>query len=601
LCAAGLAFLLLAAPQVWAEEAAKAEAPKPAATSTAPAGPTDLLEAIPDEAWGFAGIPNLKAFDGKLADLAEKLNFPIGPPIALAMGQLGVGEGLRETGGVGLVVLDPTQYSMPPDDMAILLPTTDAKALMSAFNPQDAGEGLQKIEIMGKGLFIMPKGGFVVIGTDKNTVKFIAEAKKGIRKSMKPECIERYGKADLYAMVNLRPAIEMAKPLAGQVVSMFMLGAMDGDENAAERIQKTAQDVVNLLDELTTLEISLGFDDVGLQLSFFLSFNEGTITKKIATLKATPSALLAGLPKEPYLVAMGVQGGEPGDSTLQQGIMDMLMSRPEVGKYLDKAKMGELQKLGNALRANVRDYGLTISLMPEGSDGMLGITGVWQTTDVKATMEGIQKLVEGYKGMSKDEKVNKFLASLSYKAGAEKVGDVSVDQVTLDLSKILAAVREVSDMPPSTAPAGESPVELKVKKAIGKEGIVFRIAPAGDKNVVCTLGGGLKRLEEVMKLAAAGQCPLSEDPGIVKDRKKLPKARMFELYVSADRILKVVKAITGSEQVPVMPEINAPLAVSLAAEKNYGRLDLVVPTELIVEIKNIVLQVMMGGGFGGGG
>jgi hypothetical protein len=581
---AAVLAVLVSLPQVWAAEAAKADAPKPA---TSQAGPKDLLEAIPDDAWGFVAIPNLKTFDGKLGDLGEKLNFPIGSPIALAMGQLGIAEGLREDGGVGLVVMDPTQYGTPPDDLVILLPTTDAKALLTAFNPQDAGEGLQKIDIMGKSLVVMPKGGFVVIGLEKNSVKTVGEAKKGIRASLKPENLERYSKADIYAMVNLRPAIEMAKPLAGQVVAMLMMGAMDGDPEAAERIQKTAQDVVSLLDELTTLEITLGLDDVGLSAGFILSFNDGSITKKIASIKTSPVPMLAGLPKDGYMLAMAVRGSEPSEGTLQQGILDLLMSRPEVNKVIDKAKMAEITKLGKALRANLRDYGVTVSLLPEGADGKIGLTAVIQSTDVKATMENIKKLVEGYKGLAKDETAKKALdEGLVYKAAAEKVGDVSVDQIAMDLSKI---------------PGIDSGIIESINKVIGKDGALIRIAPAGDKSVVMTLGGGAKRFEEVLKIATPGGCPLSEDVGIAKIRKKMPKTRLFELYVSADRILKVVKAVTGSDQVPVMPEINAPLGVSLAAEKNYGRLDIILPIELIVEIKNIALQVIMGGGFGGGG
>ncbi len=589
LCAAALAMLVTSVPLVWAEDAAKPAAPATAAA----AGPKDLLEAIPDEAWGFVAIPNLKKFDGKLGDLAEKLNFPIGSPIALAMGQLGIGEGLREDGGVGLVVLDPTQYGAPPDMLAVLIPTTDAKALLSAFNPQDGGDGVQKIEIMGKSLVVAPKGGFVVIGTEKNSVKFVADAKKGIRGSMKPELIERYGKADLYAMVNLRPAIEMAKPLAGQFVAMFMMNSMEGDPEAAERIQKTAQDVVNLLDEITTLEIAAGLDEVGLQLSFYLSFNDGNIAKKIGTLKTTPSALLTGLPKDLYMLVVGVQGSEtPGDDAIQQGIMDLALSRPEVSKFFDKAKMTELMKQLKPVQAAARDRAISISMLPEGSDGMLGVTMVTQTTDAKATVQAVQKVMDGLKGTVKDEKAKKILEAVTFKAGAEKVGDVAVDQVVIDVAKIVAGA--AGDAAPTSMPAW-------VGKLVGKEGLVVRIAPAGDKAVVCTMGGGLKRFEEVHKLAASNACPLSEDAGITKARKKLPKNRMFELYVGADRILKAVKAVTGSDQIPVMPDINAPLAISLSAEKNFGRLDIVLPTELIVEIKNIVLQVMMGGGFGGGG
>jgi hypothetical protein len=139
-----------------------------------------------------------------------------------------------------------------------------------------------------------------------------------------------------------------------------------------------------------------------------------------------------------------------------------------------------------------------------------------------------------------------------------------------------------------------------IEKVLGKEGVLMRMAPAGDKHVVVTLGGGAKRLEQVMKHAKSGASPLTEDAGVMKVRKKLPKKRAFEMYLSVDQLLKIVKAVVGSEEVPVMTKIDAPLGISLATEKNYGRLDLVLPTELIIEIKNVALAAIFGGGFGGG-
>ncbi|MBN1345137.1 MAG: hypothetical protein JXQ73_20755, partial [Phycisphaerae bacterium] len=535
--------------------------------------------------------PNLEKFDGKLGSLAEKLNFPVGSPIALVMGQLGIADGLRQDGGLGIVVLDPMEYGTPPEDLAILVPTTNCKALLEVFEPQDAGDGVMTIDIMGQQLYAVPKGGFVVLGMDKASATFVAKSKKGIKESLKPAQIERYKNADLFVWVNLRPAIEMAKPLAGQVFAMLMMDQMDGDPKAAERIQEGAQTVVDLLDQIHTLEIAMGLDDAGMQLTFFLTFQEdGAIAKKFAADKSGPTALLTGLPMEPYVMAMGLKGSESGEeSTFQKMIMDLLMSRPEVGQVLDKEKMQVVQKMGREIMSKLGSMGFSLNVLPEGGDGMIGLAQVWETKDVKGTIAQVQKIVEAYKGVFKDEKAASILKSLTCKPGAEKIGDVAVDHITLDLK----------------AAAGDDPdmqgVVGMVEKILGKEGVLVRMAPAGDKHVAVTLGGGIKRLEQVVKSAAAGSSPLAEDPGVMKVRKKLPKKRAFEMYLSVDQLLKIVKTVMGSEDVPVMTKIDAPLGISLATEQNYGRLDLVLPTELIIEIKNVALAAMFGGGFGGGG
>ncbi len=585
-CAVALGVALTLVPGVAMGEAAKPAATTKATTTRA-AGPQNFLDAVPAEAWGFVAIPNLKTFDKKLGDLSEKLTFPIDSPLTLAMGTLGIADGLREDAGLGVVVLDPTAYGIPPDCLVLLVPTTKAELLLEAFEPEKADEGLTKIDLMGQALYTVPKGGFLVVGADKTAVKYVADAKKGISTLLKPDQVARYNKGDLFAMVNLRPAIEMAKPFAGSVVGMLMMGSMDGDPDAAEEIQKTAEEIVNLLDELNTLEIALGLDDAGIQLSFFLTFLDGTITKKIAAADAKPTALLTGLPKDAYILAMGVKGSKSAESSLEKGLMGLFMSRPEVSNVIDKAKLEELYELGKQLEGMTGDVGMSVSTLPEGGDGMLGMSIVWESTDVKGATELLRKVIEGYKSLFKGEEIAKVLSALTIKAGAEKIGGVSVDHIVLDMAQIAG---DDPDMQSGMA---------VVQKVVGKEGLLFRLAPAGDKHFVLTLGGGAKRLEEVMKVAAAGKGPLAEDAGVMKVRKKLPKKRMFELYVAVDQLLKAIRGISGSTDVPLMGQINAPLGMSLAAEKNYGRFDLVVPIELVVEIKNLVLQAMMGG-FGGG-
>ncbi len=588
---ATLGVALLMVPQV---RAAEAETKKAAATELAskPAGPKHFLDAVPEDAWAFAAIRNLADFDKKLGLLTEKLSVPFDSPLAMLMGQfLGIGEGLRDTAGLGVIILDPMQHGMPPGDIAVLVPTTDAKALLEVLDPQDAGEGMTKIDLAGYEMFAATKGGFVVVGQEQSTVKYVAAAKKGIKSILKPDQIARYEKADIFAMLNLRPVIMMAKPFAGQYVAMMMMDQMDEDPTAGERIQETAQWVVDFLDQINSLEIALGLDDAGIQLSLYLTFQEGgTIAKKIADAKPAVTGLLGGLPKDQYVLAMGLTGrGEQAEeSQVLKMIMDQVLSQLELGKLIDKAKMEEVNKIVKQLMGQMGSVGVSFSMLPEGGDGMVCMTKVAEMKDPKGSIALYRKIIELVKTSAKDEETKKVMGALSCKPGAEKVGDVPVDVVSFDLAAIAADDPEI-----------QGTLE-QVKKVLGKEGVLVRVAPAGEKRVVAALGGGAKRFETVLKDAAAGKRPLAEDPGIVKVRQKMPKKRMFEMYVAVDRVLKLAKAITGSEDVPMMEPIDAPLGISLATEKNYGRLDLIVPTELIVQIKNVVLQALFGGGFGGG-
>ncbi len=583
--------LLAAAPSVWAEEAAKPAAEAETEPSTKPTEPLNLLDAIPADAWGFVAIPNLDKFDGKLGMLAEQLSFPVGSPIALLMGQLGIADGLRSKAGLGLVILDPMEYGMPPDDMAVLVPTTNWAALLEVFEPQKDEDGTMRIDLMGQQLYAVPKGGFVVLGTDKASVKFVAKAPKGIAKSLKPDQVERSTKSDLYAMLNLRPAIEMARPLVGQVVAMLMMDSMDGNPDAAEQIQKSTQEIVDLVDQINALELALALEESGIQLSAFLTFKEdGDIAKTIQTAKLTPTPMLAGLPSGPYIVALGykrAEGQEP--SGLQKMIMDLVMSQSQLGDMIDMEQLAAIQKVGDMLMRKMTSMGMVVTLLPAEVPGEAALTEVIETSDPKGTSEAVLKAVEMYKTLFKDPTAKAMMEAVSCKANAEQIAGASVNHIKFDMAK-------AGEVMPELAQASDT-----VTGILGEEGLLVRVGAVGEKHVVITVGGGAKHFETVAGNVKAGKTPLYENKGIEKIRSKMPKERFFELYLAVDELLKAIQALTGSMEIPTMSKIEAPLGVCLSAKKNYGRLDIVLPIELIIEIKNVALEAMFGGGFGGGG
>ena len=143
----------------------------------------------------------------------------------------------------------------------------------------------------------------------------------------------------------------------------------------------------------------------------------------------------------------------------------------------------------------------------------------------------------------------------------------------------------------------------QLKKVVGQEGILVRVAAVDATHVLVNFGGGKERMGEAIAAAKAGKALLSKDGGIQRVSAKLPKEKTAEVYIAVDRIVSLIRNITeatGSGQAfPIrMPEINAPLAYVTTANGLVGTVDLYVPMELIVEIKNTTMQMlgtMMGG------
>ena len=58
-----------------------------------------------------------------------------------------------------------------------------------------------------------------------------------------------------------------------------------------------------------------------------------------------------------------------------------------------------------------------------------------------------------------------------------------------------------------------------------------------------------------------------------------------------------VAKVLDEEEFPVkMPSIDAPLGISSTGGTEWNRVDVFVPTELMVAVKNAILGMMMGGG-----
>ena len=145
-------------------------------------------------------------------------------------------------------------------------------------------------------------------------------------------------------------------------------------------------------------------------------------------------------------------------------------------------------------------------------------------------------------------------------------------------------------------------------RVVGKEGMLIRVAPAGADKVVVSFGGGPKRLATARELVAKGQAPLATDPGVKRVSPKLATARTGEFYLAVDNALQLVKsvmtAVGEGEEFPfAIKQINAPLAYGTSVTKDASRLDVFIPMELVLYVKDLVMQAMgaaMGGAMGPG-
>lgn len=184
-----------------------------------------------------------------------------------------------------------------------------------------------------------------------------------------------------------------------------------------------------------------------------------------------------------------------------------------------------------------------------------------------------------------DEDVKMAISAIAYDTEKESIGGVKVSHLKFDLSKI--------------DELDEDDLE-QMLKVIGKEGILFRLAEVDAKHVVVGFGGGAESMGRLIESARSDAAGLADDPGIKKVRAHLTSERASEFYISVDRIVNVLSRVAKAldeEELPIkMPSIDAPLGISSTGGSEWNRVDVFVPTELMVAVKNAILGMMMGGG-----
>ena len=120
------------------------------------------------------------------------------------------------------------------------------------------------------------------------------------------------------------------------------------------------------------------------------------------------------------------------------------------------------------------------------------------------------------------------------------------------------------------------------------------------QHVVVGFCGGAESMGRLIESAGKDAVPLADDPGIKKVKAHLTSERASEMYLSVDRIVNVISRVArvlDEEEFPVkMPSIDAPLGISSTGGTEWNRVDIFVPTELMVAVKNAIMGMMMGGG-----
>jgi len=553
-----------------------------------------VLKLIPGDAWGFALIPSLEGLNNSINLIQKEVTGQaMMDLLQLVSVQMQLDKGLDTKSAAAIYMMDSMKYGS--DAFVAIFPATDAKELLANFTPQTEEEGVTPCDINGETFYARAGGKFVTLTKSHEIAKALGDVKSTMDSTLSASRKKLLSERVLSICVPVGKLTELYKD---QIVGMFsMMQAMGGNAPSSQSAsQGEGEAMVAQFKQMEWMDVHLGLDMAGLALTFVVTPVKGSEMEAISKKTKGMDGLLKGLPGDSFALAAGFAAPQDEKAYAQADQMiHRLVDSPVFAEKPElKATAMRVYEKVKSMAKSVHRGALCVSPIAEGGDGMFGLSAVVDTDDPAKLLEGIGEIKdEAMKAAKGEEDAEKALKMIELKKGAEEVDSIKVDHFILD---------------PSKAEQMEEEELAHIKKVVGSDGIVIRMAAADSKHVVLGLGGGKTHYATAMKAAKSGATGVSSEKGLAEMSKSLPKNRTAEVYLDVDTTARLVKRmiVAAGEQDPIaqVPDIGAPVAFVGSIDGAVVRSDLVVPMEVIRGVRAMVMssmQAMQGGGPDGAG
>jgi hypothetical protein len=534
----------------------------------------DILSAVPAEASVVLIIRDLAGLDAKLRGLTEQLGLPFSPYM-LAKGWLEVVMGIDDHGPAAIALVPGVPVDAGESGsahggaglghatrpgMVMLLPTGNRDELLSFLNPRVLDDGYTRVTLRGHESWVAAKGRFTVFASDLHAAKAVLHAKNSLADRFSEYQRKRAALNDVSLWIDLSST-------GASVLQGIGIPWAGGAGHASVRARLGSA-------LFRGVQLSARVEPEGLALDLYA---ERYAAHRGTPAQETTDTMLLGLPDEAFVLAMGMTGGAVTANA--HAIVDLFVSGLSAAGILEPARLGELTLALERAMDDVESAASSVSILPEGSDGMIASAKVVQTAgDGRMLTKEIESIVRVWKrGVFVNPDVNSVLEKLEYRRGVETSSGVTIDHLVLDLSGY------------------EAVDKAAISRLFGEEGLLERIGVVDDHYVVQSIGGGLDRFNQIVAAVRAGRAPLASDPGAMRSALGVARKRSMEAYLSVDRgmrLANLLSAVVGpsAKQLDI-PETNAPVALAMhSVGPSATQVDVFVPTALMVAVKNAMLE-----------
>jgi len=549
------------------------------------------LQTIPADALGVICIPNIEQGDQAFHQTLERLALtPMVPPpnhsvASMLQTYLGMSAGLNPRGALLIVMLPAPSIMELGDQMAMLVPVQDSKALLEAMKGTPGEGDVWTVTIMGEPVQALALKSHVAFGRTAELVQAFkkATADQNVDKKLNEQDRKSLDGLSAFVWLDAAGVIELARPQIDMFLPMITsMQAASGPFGAAQA-KSTKETLDTLLEGSRSFMFGLKLNEAGLALRVHIQAKDGTKLAKQMEVQPAPGAqaLLAGLPASDYMLA---GGWYQNPEATKESFDSSLGAYFDAGKDMENVDAEQVKKL----RESTQEFAqmataarFTVDALAGGDGGLVGLTLLLETRDAEKCIRLLEGILAAAAKVSTDEEVLGYFTPLSFAPATEEVANTKVHELRYDVSKL----------------AEVDPDDFEeLKPVIGKDGLLFRLAAVGSKRVLVAFGGGTERMAKLIEAARTDEAPLAADAGIQRVHKHLPEKPVAEFYVAVDRIVQwYQKAAEAMDEEPLpieAPTLHAPLAMATTSGKTWTQTDLFVPAELMVAIKDATMKML---------
>lgn len=572
---------------------------------TVSAARAGVLDQVPGEALFVVKVTNLKSTSEKFARFATDLGVaamvpPLQDPLGALQQQIGIANGLNETGDLAFAFIDPAAVGEagPDESILVLIPVSDYDAFVKNFADAKTEGEITEFTTPNSGApsYVMKWGDYAALTPAKGVL------------AIKPTGVKVSGVAaketqkDLvfYAnMPNIRAKLQPELAKGRENILSEMEGELQNEPELAKFAPVLKALVGRLLDVADTFlrdanaaTVAINFVPEGLNASVVAEFEQGSyLGKFVGGTKNTTESFTKHLPAGKYMLF----GGSTGDPEQTVALLNDLAG-PVLAelKNVGGEQAAEIDKMYSHLLAYVKaakgqTFGVTAPQGEFGSSALIQGFSVYQG-DASAMKKAYLDMTAGQETLMTAFGLPAEQFKYTLTPNAKTVSGVSFDEV-------------VSSMKFDPNDPAAAQAEQMMKFLYGPDGMKFHIGVLDNDTLVQGFGLNDQQLGEVIAAAKSGADPMGGLPGVKAVNAQLPSSRVAAIYVPVDEVvntgLNVAKQFGFGVNVQMQPDL-PPIGASVASDGTALRIDAHAPTQLISQLIAAGFQIGMQMNQGGG-